>query len=132
MVNITASIGNENFRTEIKGSNTIIADEPKEKGGQNLGLNPGELLAASLASCSLITMKMYAQRKNWDLQHAFVEISYDHDEKEHTANMIKHITLTGTLDEEQRSRLKYIAGVCPVHRLLEKSIHIESFLTDAV
>jgi putative redox protein len=131
MVKITASIGTNNYRTEIKGSHTIIADEPIEKGGRNQGLNPGELLAASLASCSLITMQMYAQRKKWDLTDAYIEISYDHDDKENTAHMLKYITLTGSLDEEQRSRLKHIAGVCPVHRLLEKSIVIESFLTDA-
>lgn len=132
MVTITASIGTTNYLTEIKGSHQIIADEPVEKGGGNQGLNPGELLAASLASCSLITIQMYAQRKNWELTKAHVEISYDHDIKENAANMRKQITLTGNLDEEKRQRLKYIAGKCPVHRVLENSITIESFLTDAV
>ncbi|AWI27293.1 OsmC family protein [Flavobacterium pallidum] len=132
MVRISARIGTTNYTTHIKGSHQIIADEPAEKGGSNQGLNPGELLAASLASCSLITIRMYAQRKEWDLTSAYVEISYDHDIKENTANMIKHITLSGNLDEEQRQRLKYIAGKCPVHRILEKSVTIESFLTDAV
>ncbi|WP_181248458.1 OsmC family protein [Flavobacterium magnum] len=132
MVKISAHIGKTNYITEIKGSHTIIADEPTEKGGGNQGMNPGELLASSLASCSLITMQMYAQRKAWDLAAAHVEISYEHDMKENTATMIKHITLTGNLDDAQRQRLKYFAGKCPVHRILEKAVNIESFLTDAV
>lgn len=108
----------------------MIADEPETVGGADLGFNPGELLAAALASCTGITLKMYAERKSWDLEESMIEVTYDNDLKGDEVTISMTIRLFGTLDETQRSRLLEIANLCPIHKMLEKPIVIQTTLKD--
>lgn len=79
MAKITSSIKSEHYKIEIKSpsGNTIIADEPVEIGGKDLGFSPKELLASSLAACTSATVRMYADRKEWDLQEVKIDMELD-------------------------------------------------------
>lgn len=126
MIRATSLLG---YRTEISNeTKSIVADEPISLGGTEQGLSPFELLEASLASCSIITMRMYASRKQWELQEIDVRISsmYGMDKQIHSIS--KEIVLHGNLTEEQRQRLFTISTKCPVHKVLEKSIVITTIL----
>jgi putative redox protein len=101
------------------GDHELTVDEPVADGGQDAGPSPQEVLAASLASCTAITMDMYAQRKGWDVGLAEVECRYE--EPAHRGDPTHFelvIRLPASLDDEQRERLRVIAGKCPVHRTL--------------
>ncbi len=126
-VKTTAITKKENYRTEVRTDpHHFIVDEPIEVGGKDLGVSPGELLAAALASCSSITMKLYADRKGWDLEEAIVEVDFQRDSKFNVTNFTKKVSITGNLDEEQKRKLYEIASKCPVHRMLENPIQIHS------
>ncbi|MBL4861460.1 MAG: OsmC family protein [Crocinitomicaceae bacterium] len=97
------------------------ADEPKEIGGNNTGPTPTELLLSSLASCKLITMRMYAQRKEWDLESASVNLTITVQDDNKT-QIEKSIQLQDDLTEDQKSRLIAISGRCPVVKMLADSV----------
>lgn len=107
----------------------ILADEPRAYGGTNQGLSPYGLLSAGLAACTSMTIRMYARRKGWSLNHVSVDVSHNkvHAQDADTGSGDKidewkrRITLTGMLDPDQRDRLLEIADRCPVHRTLEQS-----------
>ncbi len=129
MKKITARIGKELYKTEIKSTtNTIIADEPTEVGGKDLGFAPGELLASSLGACTAITLRMYANRKGWDLTDAKVEVTFEWNEEKTKSIINRKIALFGTLDDTQRERLLKIANNCPIHKVLSNPIEIETIL----
>lgn len=129
MTEVTANTKVENYKTEISVSNHhFLADEPHDTGGQNLGPTPVQLLADSLASCSSITMKMYADRKGWQVDDIEVKISYESDAQHQVSQFNKSVKITGNLDTEQKARIFKIAEHCPVHKILEKSMTIESIL----
>ena len=119
----------QGLKTKI-GNDThiIVADEPILLGGTNQGLSPFELLEASLASCSSITMRMYADRKQWELQEIDVRTSLIYGMDKQLLFIKKEIFLNGNLSEDQRQRLFTISSKCPVHKVLEKSIEIQSIL----
>jgi len=124
-----ATIGRERYRTIIEtDDHNFVTDEPISVGGKDLGPNPGELLSAALAACAVATMKMYAQRKGWDLQEAVVEVDFEWNMKESLTNFIKITELKGNLDDEQRRRLLEIADRCPVHKVLSNPVVINSSL----
>lgn len=127
MAKITASIGKELYKTEIRSAaNTIIADEPKTVGGNDLGLTPKELLASSLGACTAITLRMYADRKGWNLTDAKVEVTFEWNEEKSKSVINRKIALFGTLDDSQRERLLKIANNCPIHKILSNPIAIET------
>ncbi|RXR19020.1 OsmC family peroxiredoxin [Flavobacterium amnicola] len=129
MIKITAQIGKELYKTEIKSAvNTIIADEPVEAGGKDLGFAPRELLASSLGACTAITLRMYADRKGWDLTDAKVAITFEWDAENLKSVIKRNIALFGTLDDAQRKRLLKIANSCPIHKILTNPIEIETLL----
>ena len=101
-------------------SHEVFADEPTDVGGTDTAVKPGELILSGLASCKLITMRMYAERKGWDLQNAHIELTYI--EKGSSAIVGKKITFIGDLTEDQKNRLTVISGRCPVAKMLSKSI----------
>lgn len=128
---IITKIGKDPYRTEIHiQPHVILADEPKDMGGQDLGPAPAELLLSSIGSCKAITMRMYADRKQWDLTGAEISLSISKQTGElQDTNFIKcHIRLDGNLDETQRQRLLKIADKCPIHKILSNPIVIESNL----
>ena len=98
---------------------TLIVDEPEEEGGADQGPRPAELLAASLATCTAITMEMYAERKEWGLGTVEVAVDYTGATTDAPATFDVRITLGAQLSEEHREKLLIIAGKCPVHRTLK-------------
>ncbi len=129
MAKITANIGRTPYATTLSNENhTLLADEPIEEGGGNTGFTPDELLAASLAACTSITLRMYADRKGWPLDSVEVAVDFERDSVTKTASMLRKIKLFGTLDDEQKSRLLQIADKCPIHQTLTHSISIQSTL----
>ena len=120
------STSSEQFKTRIANQkHLILADEPEEIGGHDTGMRPSELLHAALASCSSITMRMYANRKEWDLGEITVDVERFEPEEEEPY-LAKKIQFSADLDDAQKAKLLVIAGKCPVHKLLAKAIEIRS------
>ena len=116
----------EKFTHDVKaGDHTITVDEPVESGGQDEGPSPQELLAASLASCTAITMEMYAQRKGWNTSGLAVDVQYTPAERGCPTKFELVLKMPAHLDEEQIGRLQVIAAKCPVHRTLESEVMFE-------
>jgi len=126
----TSVIGKDKYITHIHSSNgnDVIADEPFEDGGQNKGFAPGELLASALGACSCITMRMYADRKEWPLESVTIIVTYERNMETRTSHFKKEVTIEGSLDEEQIKRLMQIGEKCPVHFTLSNPITIETVL----
>src|SRR5580700_8161987 len=100
----------------------ITVDEPFEAGGDDTGPSPQELLAVSLASCTAITMEMYAARKGWDIGHVEVDVEYTPAERGCPTKFQLVTRLPDHLPEEQVERLSVIAAKCPVHRVLDGEV----------
>ncbi|MDT7830935.1 alpha/beta fold hydrolase [Flavobacteriaceae bacterium S356] len=122
----------DNFTSYLQTKNhSLVADEPAGI-GDDFGPSPYDLLNASLAACTMMTLKMYAQRKKWDLKEVFVYItnlkkhSDDLDIETENPGYLDHISkklkFVGNLDASQQQRLKEIASRCPVHRTLERGV----------
>jgi putative redox protein len=101
---------------------TLAADEPQELGGGDEGPSPQELLAASLASCTAITMEMYAQRKGWEVGNIEVDVNYEPAQRGSPTRFDMVVRMPKELPEELRERLMQIAAKCPVHRTLEGEV----------
>jgi putative redox protein len=109
----------QGFEHEIEiREHRLIADEPEDKGGGDQGPKPTELLAAALASCTAITIEMYADRKEWDLGQVEVTVDFTEATADSPAKFKVEIRTPAELDDDQRERLLVIAGKCPVHRAL--------------
>jgi putative redox protein len=100
----------------------LAADEPREAGGDDTAPSPQELLAASLASCTAITIEMYAERKGWDIGPIEVDCQYAPAERGSPTRFELVIRLPEDLDEDQTQRLMTIAAKCPVHRTLDGEV----------
>ena len=103
----------------------MVADEPSDQGGEDRGPTPQELLAASLATCTAITIEMYAQRKQWDLGEVEVQCDYTQSEQGKPTLFRLALRLPGVLAPDQVERLELIAAKCPVHRTLEGEVRFE-------
>lgn len=120
-------IGRDRYRMEIRtASNTLIADEPLDKGGKDLGFSPHELLAAALGGCTNATVRMYADRKEWPLEAIDTKVTIEHGETFDDTMIHRSIRFTGDLSEEQRTRLLQIAERCPIHRTLIGNVKIDT------
>jgi putative redox protein len=100
----------------------LTVDEPFESGGDDAGPDPQELLAVSLASCTAITMEMYAGRKGWDIGGVEVDVEYSPAERGCPTKFELVLRLPADLPDEQVERLKVIAAKCPVHRALDGEV----------
>jgi putative redox protein len=133
----------EGFRTRVTtDKHTIIADEPESAGGKDEGMSPYELLLAALGACTAMTLKMYIERKKLPITDVEVLLTFDRihaddcewctDEEKEGKQEIQHISrlifVTGEVTEEQRERLLYIAGRCPVHVTLHSNPHVDDAL----
>jgi putative redox protein len=113
----------ENFRHDVDiRSHRLTADEPQESGGGDDGPSPQELLAASLASCTAITMEMYAKRKGWNVDGLEVECDYLPAERGSVTRFELVMKMPAHLSDEQVRKLQVIAAKCPVHRTLEGEV----------
>ena len=102
---------------------TLIADEPAEDGGTDSGPRPTVLLAMSLASCTAITLEMYAARKGWDVGNLEVDVGYELNQ-DGVSRFEVDVTVPVELTDEQLERLREIACKCPVHRALCGEVEI--------
>ena len=100
----------------------VTVDEPADNGGEDAGPEPQELLAASLAACTAITMEMYAERKGWDIGDVEVGCNYQVAERGSPTQFELILRFPDTLAQEQVDRLQVIAAKCPVHRTLDGEV----------
>lgn len=141
---VAVRIGRDRFRTEIMaGGHALLADEPESVGGTDQGPTPYDLLNAALGACTAMTLRMYADRKEWDLEE--VEVRLEHgkvhvedderacrgdDDSSRVDRMERVLRFEGELSREQRDRLVEIAERCPVDRTLRTGVLMETRLAD--
>ena len=139
----TSEAGPDGFAQDITaacGKHHVRADEPASYGGTGTGMTPYQLLAASLGACTSMTVRMYARRKGWPLEHVTVDVTHDkmHAQDaplggtERIDRFRRTIALAGPLAPEQRAKLMEIADKCPVHRTLEGGAVVETTAMDPV
>ena len=100
----------------------VVIDEPRERGGDDEGPSPEEMLAASLASCTAVTMEMYAQRKGWDVGPVEVDVQYSPAERGCPTKFELVLHLPSQLADDQVDQLRVIAAKCPIHRTLDGEV----------
>lgn len=107
-----------------------LADEPEDLGGADKGPAPMEMVLAGLGACTTMTLRMYANHKDWPLEK--VAVTLTHAKKKasdgKSDKFIRHIVIEGELSDEQRERLLEIANKCPVHKTLSGALEIDSKL----
>lgn len=118
----------------------LKSDEPVGHGGENRGPSPYDYLSAALASCTIMTLHMYARHKDWPLEAVHAEVRHGKihardcedcaDKKGKVDRFDRVLQLKGDLDDEQRKRLLQIADRCPVHRTLNEQVEIRTRLAD--
>ena len=124
---LKAHIGLDKYKTIIEsGTQHWLADEPADHGGADSGPSPFQHILAGLGACTTITLRMYADRKQWPLQSVDVQLSLATENG--LTQIGRDIQLHGTLSAEQKDRLLQIANTCPVHKMLTGTIHINTQL----
>lgn len=134
---IHVHLGDKNYETVLSaGRHELISDEPKHSGGDDKGPDPYDYLLMSLGSCTAITLRMYAERKEWPVEDIFVELRYfkehaedciDCDEKSAKIDKIeKELIVKGDLNQEQLDKLLEISHKCPVNKTLNGTIEMSS------
>ena len=116
------------------GPHTLRADEPVDFGGLDSGPGPYDLLLAGLGACTSMTIRMYANRKNWPLDQVSVTLANDKIHVQDCADcetkagridrITRQLTVAGALDSDQRAKLLEIADKCPVHRTLTSEVRV--------
>lgn len=127
---IVGTIGKEKYICKIVWRNgTLIMDEPTNIHGTDSGPDPFTTLLASLAGCTLSTLRMYIDRKGWDIQEIKVQLNMSQDTENGLTTSIKRtISFANEVPEDQKARLLIIAGKCPVSKILENTIKINTAL----
>jgi len=128
MAKISSSIKKELYKIEVESptGNTIIADEPVDKGGKDIGFSPKELLAAALAACTSATVRMYADQKKWPLDEVKIDVELDRDDAANKTVISRKMRFIGPLDADQKKRLLAVANACPVHKILSNPVEINT------
>jgi putative redox protein len=128
LITAITELDQSKYKTKIfAGGHFIYADEPEELGGTDEGMTPGALLFASLGSCTAITIRMYADRKEIPLTSIKIALSISPENKmDKSTTITRKIELMGDLDDQQRQRLMQIADKCPIHKMLTNPIKIET------
>ena len=128
----TAQRNEGTFKHTVQVRNhRLTVDEGLAAGGEDAGPDPQELLAASLATCTAITMEMYAARKGWDIGNVEVDVQYTPAERGCPTRFDLSLRLPEDLPEEQVERLRVIAAKCPVHRTLDGEVMFEEHIVRA-
>lgn len=123
MARVKARIGAEHYKVEMEGGgHAMVADEPAVRGGGNAGPSPYDLLLAGLAACTAITLRMYGERKQWDLKSATVDVRYFREGD--SERIERRLGLEGNLSAEQRARMADIAERTPVTLTLKRGLSI--------
>jgi putative redox protein len=124
---VSARIGNDQYRTEIiTDTHDFLVDEPVDNGGKDLAPSPGDLLRTSLASCTAITLRMYADRKKFHVDKIEVKVATERNEGK--TIFYRKIFITGAIDEAQKERMLQIANACPIHKIMENPNEIQTEL----
>ncbi|HEY6824492.1 MAG TPA: OsmC family protein [Steroidobacteraceae bacterium] len=127
MAHASADIGTINYTVSlVAGEHTFTADERAAAGGQDAGPSPHEMLCAALGACTAITLRMYAQRKEWTLRAVHVDVRLQIEGKEH--RITRRLRLEGDLDDAQRARLADVAERTPVTLTLKQGAIITTIL----
>jgi putative redox protein len=125
VASVHTEITETQYQTQVtNGKHTIIADEPPAVGGSDTGLSPFELLLSSLGSCTAITLRMYANRKQWKISKIDVDLELFKVEGGTLIN--RSLRFEGELTDEQKKRMEQIADLCPVHKMLVGNMMIET------
>lgn len=126
---VKVSIGKEKYKTEVEiNHHSFIADEPVEVGGTDLGPKPTSLLLSALGTCKAMTMRMYADQKQWPLEAVEIKLSAEvvKSTLQQTTYIRCTVKLLGDLDEIQKERIFKVGDKCPVQKILSNPIVIES------
>ncbi|MFI6446683.1 OsmC family protein [Kitasatospora sp. NPDC050543] len=122
---VTGNAAAAPYHVDVRaGTHRLGADEPVRRGGSDSGPEPFALLLASLGSCTAITLRMYAERKQWPLTDVRVRLGYETDGR--TGRISRRVALDGELDEDQRARLLEICERTPVTLALLAGVAIET------
>lgn len=125
LITAVTELDQSRYKTKVfAGGHLIYADEPTELGGTDEGMTPGALLLASLGSCTAITIRMYADRKEMALESIVVNLAILENDNSDGTTITRKIEFKGELTEEQITRLLVIADKCPIHKLLSNPIKI--------
>ncbi len=130
-------IDKNNYKTVMTaGQHELVSDEPLKSGGKDLGPDPYDYLLMALGSCTAITMRMYANRKEWPVEDIYIEMRHNKvhaedcedcdDPKARIDKIEKEIIVKGDLDRDQIDRLLEISKKCPVHKTMIKSVIVDS------
>ena len=126
--NITGNIGTQKYLCTISWRNgTFVMDEPESIEGKDLGPDPFSTLLASLAGCTLSTLRMYIDRKGWDIPEINISLNLAQENNpELTTTISRTITFSNDIDDETKKRLLIIAEKCPVSKILKNTVLINT------
>lgn len=117
------------FQLKVRaGSSTFIVDEPIGVGGLGAGPNPYDLLSAAIGACSLMTIRLYANRRNWPLDRVRVKVTHQRRDVDAIDTFIREIQFMGALNSERQQKLLEISTHCPVHKTIERGSTIVTSL----
>ena len=128
----TVTLGTENYRTRVVArTHEFFIDEPGTLNGADTAQDPYETLLGSLGACKAITVRMYAQRKGWDLREVRLDLVHSRPNGRGNPEQIDiSISFEGELDADQRKRLKEIANACPVQKTITGELTVNSILEE--
>jgi len=127
---VIARIGKENYTVTVEWRDgKFIVDEPEKSGGSGKGPDPYTLLLSSLGSCTLATLRMYIDRKGWDIPQITIAVNLFQEmvDGKMVTTFDRDLQFAAEISAEQRERLVYIAKVCPVSKIMEGQIKVRTF-----
>jgi putative redox protein len=128
---VTATAGTEKYQCTIEWRNgKFVADEPVSAGGKDSGPDPHTLLLSAVASCALITLRMYIDRKNWVIPFLKVNVNLYQETVDGVATTIidRDLLFENSVSDDQKTKLKEIADLCPISKILENNIKLRTFI----